>query len=201
MVTSSERALIDALTRGEEGAFQTLFIRYEGRVYGLGLRLLRCPEEARDLSQEVFVAILQNAHRFRGQGSLAGWVLRITRNRAFNRLRHLSRRHPRDSVSLHSLPCEPSHGLATARIPPPDEVLETAELLAFTGRALARLDPNQREVVLLHHLQDMSYGEIAAHLAVPVGTVKSRLARARSALHAMRCRWQGGEDTPLARVA
>lgn len=201
MVTPHERDLLDTLASGDADAFQRLFHRYEGRVYGLALRLLRCPEEARDLSQEVFVAILQNARRFHGRGSLAGWILRITRNRALNRLRHLSRRRLRDPIPLHSLPYEPVRGLGTARIPRPDEAVETAELLAFTARALSRLDANQREVIVRHHLRGQSYGEIATQLGVPVGTVKSRLSRARAALHEMRRRWRQGASAALPTVA
>ena len=150
-------------------------------VVQLATNLLGDREEALDLSQEVFLRVFSTIHRFRGQSSLRTWIYRIAVNQARNRHRFWRRRHRADQVSL-----DRARGRAR-RLPvvpraTPDGVLAQKELAARLARALDGLPFDQRTAIVLREIDGLSYEEIAFSLGVALGTVKSRLTRARKTL-------------------
>jgi len=150
-------------------------------VVQLATNLLGDREEALDLSQEVFLRVFRTIHRFRGQSSLRTWIYRIAVNQARNRHRFWRRRHRNDQVpfDLHVA----AHGEFTSRLGEgPDRLLEQKELGERLQQALDRLPFDQRTAIVLREIDGLSYDDIAFSLGVAIGTVKSRLTRARQAL-------------------
>ena len=150
-------------------------------VVQLAMNLLGDRDEALDLSQEVFLRVFRTIHRFRGQSSLRTWIYRIAVNQARNKHRFWRRRHRADQVSLDQHIAV--HGeFLSARNSTPDRVLAQKELASQLQHALDDLPFDQRTAIVLREVDGLSYEEIAFSLGVAVGTVKSRLTRARQAL-------------------
>ena len=160
-------------------------------VVQLAINLLGDRDEALDLSQDVFLRVFRTIHRFRGQSSLRTWIYRIAVNQARNRHRFWRRRHRADQVSLDAHVA--AHGdIFSGGLPGPDRVLAQKELARRLGRALRHLPFDQRTAIVLREIDGLSYDEIAYSLGLAVGTVKSRLMRARRALRLE----LGGATTP-----
>jgi RNA polymerase sigma-70 factor (ECF subfamily) len=152
-------------------------------VFQLAMNLLGNRDEALDLSQDVFLCVFRTIHRFRGQSTLRTWIYRITVNQVRNRHRFWRRRHRDDQVSLDlqvQAHGEPESGGEWR----PDRVLAQKELATRLKSALDGLPFDQRTVIILREIDGLSYEEIAYSLGVAIGTVKSRLTRARQTLRA-----------------
>ena len=181
-VGGGEATLIQGCASGDEWACAKLVDAHQRMVYQLALHLLGDHDEALDLSQDVFLSVFRTIHRFRGQSALKTWIYRIVINQARNRQRWW-RRHGRatqvsldDHIRAHGeLQTEAAHAS-------PDRVLRQRELAGRLWGALERLPFDQRSAIVLREIDGLSYDEIAFSLGVVVGTVKSRLARARDAL-------------------
>ena len=180
-VGGRESALIQRCAAGDESASSELVAEHQRMVVQLAMNLLGDRDEALDLSQEVFLRVFRTIHRFRGQSSLRTWIYRIAVNQARNRHRFWRRRHRADQVSLDDHLATHgdfiSEGDAT-----PERVLAQKELASRLQAALDRLPFDQRTAIVLREIDGLSYEEIAFSLGVAVGTVKSRLTRARQAL-------------------
>ena len=150
-------------------------------VYHLALNLLGNPEDARDLSQDVFLTVFRSIHRFRGDSALQTWIYRIVVNQARNQQRWWRRRKRADQVSLEAVFVDPPAPPATTS---PERALDRKELRRRLWSALERLPFEQRSAVVLRELHGMRYAEIAFSLGVSTAAVKSRLARARQTLRA-----------------
>jgi RNA polymerase sigma-70 factor, ECF subfamily len=152
-------------------------------VLQLAMNLLGDRDEALDLSQEVFLRVFRTIYRFRGQSSLRTWIYRIAVNQARNRHRFWRRRHRADQVSLDQHIA--THGeLLSSGDSKPDRMFAQKELAERLQRALDHLPFDQRTAIVLREIDGLSYEEIGFSLGIAVGTVKSRLARAREALRA-----------------
>jgi len=178
-----EAALVQRCAAGEQLACAELVGEHQRMVVQLAMNLLGDRDEALDLSQEVFLRVFRTIHRFRGQSSLRTWIYRIAVNQARNRHRFWRRRHRNDQVSLDA------HIAAHGDFPStlglrPDRVFEQKELGVRLQRALDRLPFEQRTAIVLREIDGLSYEDIAFSLGVAIGTVKSRLTRARQALRA-----------------
>lgn len=177
-----EATLIQRCAAGDEQACAALLSEHQRMVFQLSLHLLGDYEEALDLSQEVFLSVFKTIGRFRGQSALRTWIYRIVINQARNRQRWWKRRRRTSQVSLddHVL----RHGDLTDRDEgtAPDGVLQKKELASRVWSALDRLPFDQRTAILLREIDGLSYEEIAYSLGINIGTVKSRLTRARGAL-------------------
>ena len=150
-------------------------------VIQLALNLLGDRDEALDLSQDVFLIVFRTIHRFRGVSSLRTWIYRIAVNQARNRHRFWRRRHRADQVSLDQHIA--AHGeFLSGGNSTPDRMLAQKELAARLKRALDHLPFDQRTAIVLREIDGLSYEEIAFSLGVGIGTVKSRLTRARQIL-------------------
>jgi RNA polymerase sigma-70 factor, ECF subfamily len=180
-VGGREAALVQRCASGDEAACADLVSEHQRMVFQLALNLLGDRDEALDLSQEVFLRVFRTIHRFRGQSSLRTWIYRIAVNQARNRHRFWRRRHRADQVSLDAHVAEHGDFLSNGEARP-DRVLAQKELAARLQTALDHLPFDQRTAIVLREVDGLSYEEIGYSLGVAVGTVKSRLTRARQAL-------------------
>jgi RNA polymerase sigma-70 factor (ECF subfamily) len=181
-VGSREASLIARCAAGDEEACAELVDEHQRLVFQLALNLLGDTQEALDLSQEVFLRVFRTLPTFRGQSALRTWIYRIAVNQAKNRLRWWHRRHRAQQVSLDDHVRD--HGdLATDAVgSSPDRVLRQKELGIRLREALEQLPFDQKTAIVLREIDGLSYEEIAFSLGVAVGTIKSRLARARQTL-------------------
>jgi RNA polymerase sigma-70 factor, ECF subfamily len=180
-VQGRESTLVARCAEGDQAACAELVAEHQRMVYQLAFHLLGNRDEALDLSQDVFMRVFRTLPQFRGQSQLRTWIYRIVVNQARNRQRWWRRRHRASQISLDQhleTHAEPSGSPQVA----PDNVLAQKQLASRLRDALAALPFDQRSVVILREIDGLSYEEIAFSLGVTLGTVKSRLTRARRAL-------------------
>jgi RNA polymerase sigma-70 factor (ECF subfamily) len=175
-----ERRLLERLWVRDEAAFNELVRRHQGPVFRLLERMLGDAAEAEDVAQEVFVSVFKSIESFRGDSALGTWLYRIAANHGKNRLKYLARRR-RDAAR----PVEEAGAgeRAAEREPTPAESLEGRQAEQSLRRAFEALDEEQRLLVTLRDMQSLSYEEIRVITELPIGTVKSKLHRARLLLH------------------
>jgi len=160
---------------GDRAAFAQLVRRYQDAVYRFILRMIGSHEEALELTQDTFIKAWQALPQWQPQAQFKTWIFRIGSNTAMDTLR---RRKVVEFVEM-----DETFDAAGAA-PDPQAQLESRQRLRALDAAIGRLPPEQREAILLREVENLSYGEMAETLGVNVGTVKSRLARARVALAA-----------------
>lgn len=177
-----EARFIAALKARDERAFNALVARFQDRVYNLIRRLLGNPEEARDVTQEVFVSVFEKVDSYRGDSSIATWIYRIATNHAKNRIKYLSRRKDRQRESLEAMLVPPTASRLSASVPRPDQAYTREMVSRLVDRALGELDEEQRIVLVLRDVEGQSYEDIAEITGLQLGTVKSRLHRGRQRL-------------------
>ena len=183
-VGGREAALIQRCAARDEDACAELVTEHQRMVYQLSLNLLGDHNEALDLSQEVFLRVFRTIHGFRGQSALRTWIYRIVVNQARNRQRWWRRRHRAQQVSLDEHLRDYGDFPEQTDGASPDRMLGRKELADRIRVALDKLPFDQRTAVVLREIDGLSYEEIGFSLGIAVGTVKSRLARAREALRA-----------------
>jgi RNA polymerase sigma-70 factor, ECF subfamily len=180
-----EDRLIRKLQERDESAFRELVEQYGDRVYNMTYRMLGSAEEAEDLAQEVFITVFKSIDSFRGESKFSTWLYRITANHCKNRIKYLARRHDR-SKSEFDEALDPQTAAAAIAVPRgpvrPDVQLQGVELEQTLQELIAELDEEQRVLVVLRDIEELSYEEICQITGLPEGTVKSRLHRARLAL-------------------
>lgn len=176
MAETDHEALIDRCRQGDALAWEAVVRETQSRVYGMCLRYLRSPEEARDAAQEAYVRAWARLDRFRG-ADFVPWMLRLTRNVCIDLLRRQQARPPAEDVVLDDGKID-LDGDAEA----PDAATERSGRAALLHRAIRGLGKLNREIVTLKEIEGFSFPEIAEMLGVPVGTVKSRSHRARGEL-------------------
>ena len=168
--------LVRQAQAGDQTAYAGLFERYQRSIFNVMYQLVRDREDAADLTQETFVRAFRHLSRLQAPEAFGTWLRRIAVNIG------------RDHLKRRRLPTEPLTTLTGGEraVESPDESLDRVairrELVATIRTAIARLPEDHRLVVILHHLDGLPVAEIAEVLDIPVGTVKSRLARARAAL-------------------
>jgi len=175
-----EDALIRAAQRGDVASFNQLVLAYQSQVYNVAYRIMGDQAAAADATQEAFLSAFSHIREFRG-GSFKSWLLRTVTNACYDALRYHKRR-PAQSLELED---DDEHSLADV-LPADDEspadAAERSDLRRFIARAALQLSPDQRITFVLSDVQGMSYEEIAELMNVSLGTVKSRLSRARARL-------------------
>ena len=176
-------ALVARAQQDELAAFNTLVVRYQDAVYSLALRMLGAPDAAEDATQETFIRAWQRIDTFRG-GSMRSWLFTIVANQCRDELR---RRGRRPQTSLDAARDDPDRAdLDPADDgPTPEAAADQSELRETLEHALMQLDPGWREVVILSDVHGLDYAEIAEATGLALGTVKSRLSRARARLRAI----------------
>lgn len=180
-----ERMLLARLRERDEKAFRELVDEHRDRVFNLTFRMLGNRAEAEDVAQEVFIAVFKTVDQFREEAKLSTWIYRVAVNHCKNRIKYLVRRHDRGQVELDEGSDASLDGPALGAPKPsprPDLQLEGAEMEQVLQAAIADLDEEQRILVILRDVEELSYEEICAITELPEGTVKSRLHRARMAL-------------------
>ena len=180
-MTQTERELVSRARAGDTAAFEQLMLDNQDRVYTLCLRMTGNREDALDLAQEAFLNAWRGLPSFQGNSSFSTWVYRLASNACIDFLRKRKRR--QQGESPHSLDDEeaPLPEPADPR-GSPEEELERRELRRAVERGLQALPDHHRQVLVMRELSGMSYQEIGAVLDLDLGTVKSRIARARLAL-------------------
>lgn len=173
-----EQIDIQRLRSGEHDAFEALVNTFYSRVYRLALRMLGGASDAEDAAQEAFIRIHRSVARFKGGSSLATWIYRITYNTCLDEIRREKRR---PSIVQTEDGADPMH-----LMPDPQEGPEDIACRSDASRAvrdgLQELSVEFRTVLILREIEDLSYDQIADVLQIPVGTVRSRLARGRRML-------------------
>ena len=174
--------------RGREAAYRELIRRYERPVFSLVFRMVRDRELAEDLAQDTFIKVLQHIDRYRPEFKFSSWLFKIANNVAIDHLR----RRQLDTVSMDGSP----HALTADAVQESSfdvsdhdesalDRLEAKELGSAIEDAIATLRPEYRSCILLRHVEDKSYEEIAATLDLPLGTVKTYIHRARHELRGL----------------
>lgn len=172
---------------GDAGAFDRLVGKYQGRIYNLILKICANPDDAAELTQDTFVKIIENIEGFESRSSFYTWAFRIAVNLTLNY------RKRRAAIGFSSLDApvagadeQARSALATVllddKTPAPSDVAENRELCELVQNALGKLDDEHRTIIVLRDIEGMDYAQIADVLAMELGTVKSRLSRARAAL-------------------
>ncbi len=158
---------------GDDLAWEALVRECQGRVFAIALHYLREREEARDAAQEVFIKIYNGLDSLQPDAPFLPWMLRTARNCCIDRLRRLKVRTPERPVPVNEALD------AASNEPTPEESWLTGATRRLVHRAMGALTEKNREILLLHHIQQLKLDEIAELLGVPIGTVKSRSNRAR----------------------
>jgi RNA polymerase sigma-70 factor (ECF subfamily) len=180
-------AVVVHARNGSEAAYRELLTRYERPVFSLIFRMVRDREMAEDLSQETFIKVLNNLDRYSPEFKFSSWLFKIANNLTID---HLRRRRV-DTISIEGSPdavtAESAKATSIAVVSgseSPLEELESRELGTAIERAIGQLRPEYRACIMLRHVEDKSYEEIAEIVKLPLGTVKTYIHRARHELRA-----------------
>jgi len=182
-LTAQEALFVSRLKANEDAAYDELVRMYSSPIYHVAYRMTGDAAEASDAVQDIFLKVFRNIGGFKGEAALKTWIFKIAFSEILNRLRWWKRRHRDTTLSLDESPNGnvPGHGVADAG-PTPEEVLQAKERENAIQQALRRLSHEHRSIIVLLDIEGFSYTEIADVLGISMGTVKSRLARARADL-------------------
>jgi RNA polymerase sigma-70 factor (ECF subfamily) len=195
---TEEKALVERCRRGEDEAWRELVDRFGQKIYSVAYHFTLKREDAEELAQEIFLKIFENLHRYDGGFPLVAWIVSLSRNLCIDRYRRLKR-----EKSFRFVTDDAVAPLLTSHDDPAAETLQK-ERTKLLFSALAEIPEDLAEILVLRDLDGMAYDEIGKALALPDGTVKSRLFRARAEV-ARRVRERressGGTLTAIAAVA
>jgi len=181
-----DATLVIRFNTGDESAFVEIMSRYHNRLFSLAHNLLRNAADAEEIVQDAFIRAHRALANFRGDSSLATWLYRIALNLSRNRYWYFFRRRRQDSLSLdHSLTDDSSATFAdliAAGDDDPARDTTNNEFINLIALCMDKLEAGHREILTMRNVLDLSYDEIARSLRINVGTVKSRIARARENL-------------------
>jgi len=184
-VNISDTVLIEQYRKGDSAAMEQLVLRYQNRIYNVILKICADPDDAAELTQETFVKVIENLNKFEGRSGFYTWTFRIAVNLTLNYCQRNSR------LAFRSLDAEQQQNDSEAKqvlkdflsdesSPDPAAELQSKELYRIAARTLMGLDEAHRTVIVLRDIEGMSYARIAEVLDIELGTVRSRLSRARS---------------------
>ena len=186
-INIEDAVLVQKWQKGDTAAIEKLVCKYQGRIYNLILKICSNPDDAAELMQDTFVKVLENIDKFESRSSFYTWAFRIAVNLTLNY------RKRKATVGFTSLDAESAsdneqigQGLAAIlsydKSPDPALVAENKELCDLIQKGINKLDEEQRTIIVLRDIEGMDYEQIAEVLNTELGTVKSRLSRARAAL-------------------
>jgi len=183
-ININDDVLIEQCRRGDSAAMERLILKYQNRLYNVILRICSNPDDALELTQETFVKIIENIGRFQGKSSFYTWAFRIAMNLTINFCRKNAR------LGIRSLDSDESEigdrttqmlrdFLSNEKSPDPAGVAQNRELCQIVTQSIAKLDEDHRTILVLRDIEGMSYAQIAEVLGLEIGTVRSRISRAR----------------------
>jgi RNA polymerase sigma-70 factor (ECF subfamily) len=178
---SIDQALVEQVQRGEKQAFDVLVLKYQNKIIQLVNRYVHDTDEARDVAQEAFIKAYRAIGRFRGDSAFYTWLYRIAINTAKNYLVASGRRPPRSDIDAQDAEqYEGATGLKEYATP--ERLLLKDEIQEAIATAIDELPDDLRTAITLRELEGLSYEEIAQTMDCPIGTVRSRIFRARDAI-------------------
>jgi len=186
-ISIDDTVLVRKCRQGDSAATERLILKYQSRIYNAILRICADREDAAELTQDTFVKVIENIDKFEGRSSFYTWAFRIGVNLTLNHCQRSGK------LGLKSLDAEDSENDSSTRrtlkefitddsLPDPAVVAENKELCEAIEEALTKLDGDQRAVIVLRDIEGMNYAQIAKVLDIKLGTVRSRLSRARTNL-------------------
>lgn len=170
--------LVNAFCGGERQAFNRLVLIYQNKIYNLAFNYVKNQEEAKDLTQDIFITAHRALPNLREHNKFSSWLYQIALNHCRNRYKKLKRQGYFTSQSLDSSEIP----LQLSVTDSPEKSYERQQLIAMVRTTIAQMNETEKEIILLRDIQGLSYEEISKILSVPLGTVKSKLNRARHAL-------------------
>lgn len=179
MALRDEKTLIEAAQAGDLSAFNELVVSYQAQAYNVAYRMLNDVESAADAVQESFFKVYRRMHQYRG-GSFRAWLLRIVTNTCYDTLR-VSKRHRASRLDSDDFAPDCDRRLSDLRASPHDHAVRR-ELNTLLTRTILQLPPGQRTVLVMCDIEGLEYHEVAELTGLALGTVKSRLSRARTKL-------------------
>lgn len=183
-----DKVLVARFKAGDEAAFEEMVSRYWDRIYAMVLKLLRNSQDAEEVTQDAFIRAHRGLEKFRGDSSFSTWLYQIATNLARNRYWYWWRRKRDKSISFDQTVGGDSNTtlgeVFKADVETPQDIAVTNEFQARVSAAMELLNAKHREVLGLRNVRNLSYNEIAKELQISIGTVKSRIARARESLRA-----------------
>lgn len=186
-VSIDDAVLVQQCRQGDSSAAERLILKYQSRIYNAIFRICANPDDAAELTQDTFVKVIENIDKFQGKSSFYTWAFRIGVNLTLNYCQRNAK------VDFKSLDAEDNDDdsedkgvlkkfLANDTLPDPAAVAQNKELCRLVVKAMMKLDDTQRAVIVLRDIEGMNYAQIAEVLDIELGTVRSRLSRARTNL-------------------
>lgn len=186
-INIDDDVLVQQCRQGDSAAMERLIYKYQNRIYNTVLKICANPDDAAELTQDTFVKVIENINKFEGRSSFYTWAFRIAMNLTLNHCKRSSK------LTFTSLETERKEDnwrpkqilkefLRNDASPDPAIVAQNRELCDLVQRALMKLDDTQRTVIVLRDIEGMNYAQIARVLELELGTVKSRISRARNNL-------------------
>ena len=176
-----DQALVERVQNGDKKAFDTLVLKYQQKVANLIGRYVRDPSEVLDVTQEAFIKAYRALPNFRGDSAFYTWLYRVAINTAKNHLAAMSRRPPQDDIEAETAE-QTDLGTRLKEQDTPEKLVLQEEIAATIKEAVDDLPEELRTAITLRELEGMSYEEIAQAMDCPIGTVRSRIFRAREAI-------------------
>jgi RNA polymerase sigma-70 factor (ECF subfamily) len=181
-----DQLLVERFKNGDGAAFDEMVSRYWNRIYSMVNQLLRNPQDAEEVTQDAFIRAHRGLAKFRGDSAFSTWLYQIATNLARNRYWYWWRRKRDKSVSFDA-PVSGDNDMTLAEIIPsevetPGDITVGQEFVSRIGVGMGKISAKHREILILRNVKNLSYEEIAAILGISIGTVKSRIARARESL-------------------
>ena len=180
-VKETDQQLVEKVQRGDKQAFDLLVIKYQHRILALVARFIHDAAEVQDVTQEAFIKAYRALPNFRGESAFYTWLYRIAINTAKNYLVARNRRPPGEDVNVEDAAFFDGGDKLTDNESPEDSLLND-QLMAAVNKAIKDLPEDLRTAVMLREFDGLSYEDIAEVMACPVGTVRSRIFRAREAI-------------------
>ena len=185
----ADELLIERIKAGDMAAYNVMVIRHYDRIFSRVLQLLNNKQDAEEVTQDAFIRAHRGLENFRGDASFSTWLYQIATNLAHNRYWYWFRRKRDQSISLDQPQCEDG-SLTLENVMPcadenPAEAFVTQEFVDRVSACMQYLNDKHKEVLILRNVKNLTYDEIAQQLEISVGTVKSRIARARESLRGL----------------
>jgi RNA polymerase sigma-70 factor (ECF subfamily) len=185
-INIDEAVLIRQCRKGDSAAMERLILKYQNRIYNIVLKMCANTDDAAELTQDVFVKVIESISRFDGRSSFYTWIFRIAVNLTLNYCKRTVK------LGTRSIDADDEHNpsskgllkeiLCDNKLPEPAAIAQNKELCDAVAQSLMKLDDTHRAVIILRDIEGMNYAQIAEVLDIELGTVKSRLSRARNSL-------------------